>query len=80
MVNIVENVIPKEEQDFLEKLFLYYDFPWFLNHITGVGEDQAGDTTYYDSDCIFDSFQFTHRFVVDGVINSDKFAVVYVVL
>lgn len=75
MVNVVENVISKGEQDLLEKTFLSCDFPWFLNYETGVGKDQAGDNNYYDSDCVFDSFQFTHCFVRDGVINSGSFGI-----
>jgi hypothetical protein len=68
MINIVDNVISKEQQDMLERVFLSSDFPWFFYNATGSIDRKS---SY--SDNIFDSFQFVHNFVVNEAINSGYF-------
>jgi hypothetical protein len=68
MVNIVENVISKEEQDRLENLLISNNFAWFFSNATCTGERKP-----FYSDQIFESSQFVHNFVVDGSINSNYF-------
>lgn len=57
---IIENLIPVEKQDEIEKIFTSDIFPWYFNETTVNGNYNSG-------------FQFVHRVFDNGKVVSDLF-------
>jgi hypothetical protein len=58
---IIENLLPLEKQDELERIMLSEVFPWYFNQFTVNDNPDSG-------------FQFVHRIFDDGAVISDLFS------
>jgi hypothetical protein len=69
IIETFKNIIPKENCNDIEKMFLSPVFPWYYNSVTSILDD---DGVCLD-DKTLDSPQFTHIFVKEKEINSEYF-------
>jgi hypothetical protein len=72
MINVIENIIPKELQDEIEKYLLSHEFPVYLGKTT-VAED---DPTVYRDKNTKDYPMFNHAFVARGECKSQWFGLI----
>ena len=68
-MKVIDDFLPEQHQNYLEKLFLSINFPWYLNKDT-VSEAYG---TPYGTANTTDGMQFTHSFYHGGNINSDHY-------
>jgi hypothetical protein len=70
-MKIIDNFLPQEYQDVLERTFLGPEFPWFFHPATS-GKDHK----YPDLPGICDTYQFVHNIFFNGSVNSNCFDLV----
>lgn len=71
-VNIIENVVPLEIQDRLERIAFSPNFGWFFN--SSSDPDYMAKNPTLPNNAV-DIFQFTHRLASSAAIHSDHYPV-----
>lgn len=71
-INLLENIVPKDYQDLLEKTFLGNQFPLFLNSKNVILDNK---TAFSDKNAKF-SLRLIHSFINEGQLASDHWKLI----
>jgi|688.fasta_scaffold195413_3 hypothetical protein len=70
MTKIIDNIVPREYENIIERLFLSTGFPWYISTKTVTPNDRS----FIMSNKVTDIPQFTHMFFNSGSVTSDYFS------